>query len=257
METSNQPLWECLGRLRDPFSGQNLVASGCVRDIRLADGTATVSLTPPHDDPHRNEALQDAIQRELIRAPGVERVVVFRATGADGLRNGADRAASSKPLPVAGGPETPAILPLPQLAPEIGYNLDGPSALLGPEDDPALAERYDGWPPVFQWQVDPSDSTLPSGEPHVEFGGWEYDIWWQAHPAGLIYAAIQAMSDDPAPAAMERQHPIGRNVVVNLVFDQKREGVIAVYGTARDFRPFVEAFRIGLGLQQSADGSKS
>ena len=63
-----------------------------------------------------------------------------------------------------------------------------------------------------------------------------------------MYVAIQAMSDDPVTQGPERKHPIGRNVVVNLVYCQRRESVVAVYGTARDFRPFIEAFRIGCGL---------
>ncbi|MBT3194811.1 MAG: hypothetical protein HN341_19865 [Verrucomicrobia bacterium] len=109
-------------------------------------------------------------------------------------------------------------------------------------------EHWDGWPRVPQWDVDPSDPAMTGGEEHVRLEGWDFEIWWQQHPDQLMYVAIQAMSDDPVTQGPERKHPIGRNVVVNLVYCQRRESVVAVYGTARDFRPFIEAFRIGCGL---------
>jgi hypothetical protein len=37
-------------------------------------------------------------------------------------------------------------------------------------------------------------------------------------------------------------HPIGRSEAVNLVYDVSRSAVVAIYGTVRDFRPFVKAF---------------
>lgn len=133
------------------------------------------------------------------------------------------------------------------VAPEAGYTAAGPEPLPSPE--PLMPQdRYDGWPPVLQWEIDPADPSLESGEAQLTLGEWDYDIWWQAHPAGLIYASLQALDEDGVVAGPERQHPLGRNVVVNLVYDRERRGVVAVYGTARDFRPFVEAFRIGCGI---------
>ena len=104
-----------------------------------------------------------------------------------------------------------------------------------------------GLAPVFQWEIDPADPSLESGEASVKLGDWEYEVWFQMHPVGLMYVSIQAMDSDSA-SGPERQHPLGRNVVVNLVYDRRRAGVVAIYGTARDFRPFVEAFRIACGL---------
>ena len=46
-----------------------------------------------------------------------------------------------------------------------------------------------------------------------------------------------------------RSHPVGRSDAVNLVYDMDREAVVAVYGTVRDFRPFVDAFRRGYVLK--------
>lgn len=132
------------------------------------------------------------------------------------------------------------------VAPEAGYGEAGPDPLPSPESI-APEDRYAGWPPVFQWEIDPGDASLESGEASVRLGDWEYEVWFQMHPAGLVYVSIQALRDDPA-AGPERQHPLGRNVVVNLVYDRRRAGVVAIYGTARDFRPFVEAFRIACGL---------
>lgn len=132
------------------------------------------------------------------------------------------------------------------VAPDLGYGEGGPDPLPSPESI-APEDRYTGWPPVFQWEMDPADPSLETGEVSVRLGDWEYEVWSQVHPAGLVYVSIQAMHDDPA-AGPERQHPLGRNVVVNLVYDRRRAGVVAIYGTARDFRPFIEAFRIGCGL---------
>ncbi len=141
------------------------------------------------------------------------------------------------------------------LAPEAGYYEDGPLQIPSPE---VLApqDRYEGWPPVFQWEIDPTDPSLQSGETHLTMDDWEYDVWWQVHPAGLVYVSIQALRGDPA-AGPERQHPVGRNVVVNLVYDQRRAGVVAIYGTARDFRPFVGAFRRGFSLEKELEEKSS
>ena len=142
------------------------------------------------------------------------------------------------------------------VAPDAGYGEAGPDPLPSP-GSLAPEDRYTGWPPVFQWEIDPADPSLESGEVSVKLGDWEYEVWFQAHPAGLVYVSIQAMDSDPG-GGPERQHPLGRNVVVNLVYDRRRAGVVAIYGTARDFRPFVEAFRIACALdpehQQAENG---
>ncbi len=128
------------------------------------------------------------------------------------------------------------------VAPEAGYGEVGPEPLPSPMSDDS-GDRYLGWPPVFQWEMDPGDPSLESGEASVRIGDWEFEVWFQVHPGDLVYASIQAMEGDPAEGP-ERRHPVGRNVVVNLVYDRRRSGVVAIYGTARDFRPFVQAFRI-------------
>lgn len=139
-------------------------------------------------------------------------------------------------------PDVLGISMRPDLAPEIGYGEEGPEPLFAP-DDVAPQDRYEGLLPVFQWEIDPQDPSLEMGEERYIQGDWEYEVWWQRHPAGLRYVSIQALDVDRA-SGDERPHPMGRNVIVNLVYDEKRQGVVAIYGTARDFRPFVEAFRV-------------
>ena len=140
------------------------------------------------------------------------------------------------------------------VAPEIGYGDAGPHAIPSP-DPTGDGDQYRGPIPVFQWEIDPDDPSWETREASVSLGDWEYEVWLQEHPAGLTYVAIQALKDDFAGDA-ERGHPLGRNVVVNLVYDRRREGVVAIYGTARDFRPFVEAYRMaaGVGGPPSQDG---
>jgi hypothetical protein len=135
------------------------------------------------------------------------------------------------------------------LAIGVGYGDAGPMTLPGPEYTAAAGED-ETWPPVFQWQIDPANPDLQSGEADVSRDGWDFAVWWQRHPAGLVYASIQALEQrDDESGGAERRLPMGRNVVVNLVYDEQRQAVIAVYGTARDFRPFVSALRIGLALE--------
>jgi len=190
--------------------------------------------------------------------------------------NGQNESAAKKHLPIAdqegsgpGRPMTPlqaevmegGTVPDPDvlgqalhrvdLAPEAGYGEDGPEPLPAP-GDPDPRGRWEGSLPVFQWEVDPMDPSLETGEEHFAEDGWEYDVWWQRHPADLVYVSIQAMFDDPARGP-ERQHRVGRNVVVNMVWDDRRRGLIAIYGTARDFRPFVHAFQKAFGIEEPAE----
>lgn len=133
-----------------------------------------------------------------------------------------------------------------------GYGDAGPATLPGPEGAEAPGVS---WPPVLQWQVDPGNPDLESGEADVTEGDWDFAVWWQRHPDALLYVSIQALQrHDDEMGAGERQLPMGRNVVVNLVYDERRSAVVAIYGTARDFRPFISALRTGLGLRPPAGG---
>lgn len=127
--------------------------------------------------------------------------------------------------------------------PAAGLAQEPPEPFEGPV---GAGTTYDGVLPVFQWDIDPHDPAAESAETSVKIDDWEIRVWWQVHPIGdLIYASLQAMREDWADhVGAARQHPVGRSAAVNLVFDINRQAVLAIYGTVRDFRPFVEAFRV-------------
>ena len=248
MQCSEEKAWECLRSMKDPASGEDLVSSGVVKNLEVTGRDVTVHLEPAGGDKYRLEALGAAIRRELGALEGVERIVVTGASPAPGDAR-ADAGMAAVHLPILNDSPANAALSRADMAPGAGYGPDGPEPLPSPEFD-IPDDTYEAWPPVYQWQIDPKDPDLVSGESQVRIGEWDYDIWWQEHPAGLVYAAIQALHDDTMTTGPQRPHPTGRNVVVNIVWDDHRGAVVAVYGTARDFRPFIEAFRIGRGLEQ-------
>ncbi len=260
MASIDEKLWDRLRRMKDPGSRRDIVSLGLVKDLQLRGGVVTVHLTPPSNDAYRHEALAAAIRRELHELEGIDKAIVTWAMPRARDREDGSSAMAPLHLPVLDsgimpGPDAmDASLGRADLAPEAGYGEWGPQQLPSPEAS-IPHDRYEGWPPVYQWEIDPADPSLISGEAHTKLGDWEYDIWWQAHPSDLVYASIQALRDDTVTAGPERQHPMGRNVAVNLVYDRRRAAVVAVYGTARDFRPFIEAFRMGCNLEEHAKES--
>jgi len=262
MTQDNAPLWDCLKTMKDPGTQQDIVTLGLVQDIQVEGRRVMVQLVPPPGDPYLHEALAKSIQRKLTKQDDVEQVKVSWPKH-EGCTCGGDSVNSaSLSLPIlengfeSGQESMNDSLLRTGIAPEAGYGEDGPEQLLSPELD-IPDDRYEGWPPVYQWEIDPADPTLKCGEEHARIGNWEYEIWWQAHPSDLVYVCIQALQDDAVTGGPERAHPTGRNVVVNLVYDHRREAVLAVYGTARDFRPFIEAFRTGCGLEQTTQETEA
>jgi hypothetical protein len=133
----------------------------------------------------------------------------------------------------------------PDMAPQAGYDEDGPQPLGGPRSD-----VYEGELPVHQWEIDPQDPAAKSGTANLTIGDWDFRVWWQVHPARLVYASIQAMREDWVEnEGAARTHPVGRSEAVNLVYDMDRKAVVAIYGTVQDFRPFVDAFHRGYVLK--------
>lgn len=263
MEVNEDSVLDCLRSMKDPDTQRDIVTIGLVQGLHVADGVVRILLSPPIKDAYRHEALAGAIRRELDNFDGIEKVkITWPSPEDERSANGtADEDAvhldilgnESPEIPFETDPMDPMFRRF-NIAPENGYGEGGPEELPSPEG-PVPNEGYTGWPPVLQWEIDPADSTLESGEAHVRIDDWEYEIWWQLHPADLVYASIQALGDDINTGGPERQHPMGRNVVVNLVYDLRREAVIAVYGTTRDFRPFIEALRIGCNLEQTSKES--
>jgi len=265
-----QVIRETLGSMHDPRTGQDVLSIGLVTDFALDAETLTVSLAPPEGDPYEHDALAAAIKRTLGALAGVGRVRVQwpkagHVAAAAGCCQSEDPTSGSKGSCGCRDEQAPVSLPVLDpdqarrqqagIAEDAGFGEGGPAAIPSPELD-VPQDTWDGWPRCAQWEIDPTDSSLASGEARTRLADWDYEIWWQQHPDELLYVAIQALQDDPISGGPERKSPLGRNVVVNLVYDQRREAVIAVYGTARDFRPFIEAFRIGCGLapqQQEID----
>lgn len=255
-----------------------------VRQIRVKQGVVQVVVDPP--DLHGQGLVSLTVRGHSLRPTDNDPInqLAARLRGLPGVRTVNVEVAEpdAEAIEEAGKPlETPLQeelremgvepeydpLTMPDLglgvaaAEEAGYHFDGPPSLGGPGGPrPRQGDdgTYNGPVQVLQWQIDPQNPKYESGEADLEEDGWDYSIWWQAHPAGLVYAAIRALGHDELDDdGKARENPVGRSVAVNVVYDRNRCAVIAIYGTARDFRPFINAFSRVFGLEQpqSADGS--
>ncbi|MCC6142446.1 MAG: hypothetical protein IT368_01440 [Candidatus Hydrogenedentes bacterium] len=136
--------------------------------------------------------------------------------------------------------------------------MSSPAAAMAPAavpDEPSLDETVSTWNvriPVFQWEIDPTDTERRCGSAELKYLGWEFRMWWEKHPVGLIYASIQATH-----GSREKDwqggwaFPPERTLAVNLVYDEQRQGIVSIQGNARNLRPFIEAFLMGFGLGPS------
>ncbi len=230
-----------------PGFERDIVSAGFVKDIEIKDDGVSVHFAPNTTDQAKVERMEGDI-RDVLEAEGRFKHIDIRSR----------QPFNDEPLLSVGGmtplqaemledgklPEADVLgraMQRPDMAPEAGYGVDGPEPLGGPSSD-----TYEGDVPVFQWEIDPNDASAVSGSNNLTIGDWEFRIWWQVHPARLVYASIQAMREDWVELdGAARSHPVGRSAAVNLVFDQDREAVVAIYGTVQDFRPFVDAFHRG------------
>jgi metal-sulfur cluster biosynthetic enzyme len=235
-----------LRSVRCPGFQRDIVAAGFVKDIEVEGKRVTVHFAPDTRDQAKVERMEADIRDALGRAARFERVEIRRDrpfTESAVLSNG-----GATPLPPAAAGDAGASqrrLQRPDIARQAGYDEDGPQPLGGPRGD-----TYEGQLPVFQWQIDPHDSNAQSSTDNLVIGDWEFRVWWQVHPAQLVYASIQAVRGDWVEhGGAARPHPVGRSEAVNLVFDIQRKAVVAIYGTVRDFRPFVDAFHRGYVLK--------
>jgi len=144
----------------------------------------------------------------------------------------------------------------PDVAPAAGYGPGGPNPLSGPREE----IRYDIGIPVLQWDIDPHDAQAKTCQHEIKVADWDYRVWWQSHAtAELLYVSMQAMKEDWVDHENNAvPHPIGRSEAVNLVYDEQRSAVVAIYGTVRDFRPFVKAFALAYASETGAqDGPEN
>lgn len=106
--------------------------------------------------------------------------------------------------------------------------------------------------PVYQWEIDPTDTERRCGTAELKYLGWDFRMWWERHPAGLAYATIQA-----AHGSLEKDWqgawapPPEHTLTVSLVYDERRQGIVSIQGNARNLHPFIEAFLMGFGLGPS------
>jgi metal-sulfur cluster biosynthetic enzyme len=246
MATDNDEAERVRGSLRTvllPGSRRDIVAAGFVRDIEVEGARVTVHFAPNTTNQAKVEQMESDIRDTLGNEERFEQVEVQRHHPFD--QTGALSTGGASPPLADGADDVAPGLRRPDMAPQAGYDEDGPAPLGGPRSD-----AYEGELPVFQWEIDPHDENAKSGTANLEIGDWEFRVWWQVHPARLVYAAIQAMRDDWVEHdGAARSHPVGRSEAVNLVYDMDRKAVVAVYGTVRDFRPFVDAFRRGYVLK--------
>ncbi len=254
MATDSDEAKRVRGSLRTvllPGSRRNIVAAGFVKDIEVEDARVTVHFAPNTRNRAKVEQMEADIRDTLGNEARFEQVEVrrhqpFADTGT--LSTGGTTAPLADGSDDGGTPKNGAAVPdmrRPDMAPQAGYDEDGPAPLGGPRSD-----AYEGELAVLQWEIDPHDANAESGTANLEIGDWEFRVWWQVHPARLVYASIQAIRDDWVEHdGAARSHPVGRSDAVNLVYDMDREAVVAIYGTVRDFRPFVDAFRRGYVLK--------
>ena len=241
MTTDNdqaEGLLELLRAVKYPGFRRDIVAAGFVKSIEVEGKCVTVHFVPNTRDQAKVVQMEADIRDTLDRTGRFERIEIERRRPD----------AASGVLSDDGKPETEikgSALRRPDMAPQSGYDEDGPEPLGGPRSD-----VYEGELPVFQWEIDPHDSAAKSGTANLTIGKWDFRVWWQVHPARLVYASIQALREDWVEHGGEaRSHPVGRSEAVNIVYDTDRKAVVAIYGTVADFRPFVDAFYRGYVLK--------
>lgn len=238
-ESKEQAVRAALRQVRWPGYETDVLAAGFVRSIAVEGPQVTVEFAPRTRSAEKVTAMERQILGLVGGVPGVEQVRIRRTLPVldPVLREGGTITPLQAEVRDAG------VVPEPDPMPGAKATWDGRRP---GRSGPPMDTAYTGELPVFQWQIDPTNPAAESGESYLLQGDWEYRLWWQVHAEGLVYASIQAIEDDAVDhGAAARPHPVGRAVAVNLVYDTRRRGVVAIYGTARDFRPFVEVFRQG------------
>jgi metal-sulfur cluster biosynthetic enzyme len=252
--TNNDEAERVRGLLRSvqyPGFKRDIVAAGFIKDIEIKGKQVTVHFAPNTRSQDKVEQMEADIRGALDGAESFEQVEILRHqpfADSGALRGGGMTPLQAEMLEDGVVPETDIVgheMQRPDMAPQSGYDEDGPEPLGGPR-----SEAYEGELPVCQWEIDPHDPNAKSGTANLTIGGWDFRVWWQIHPARLVYGSIQAMQDDWVEhGGAARTHPVGRSEAVNLVYDIDRKAVVAVYGTVQDFRPFVDAFYRGYVLK--------
>jgi len=283
-----QNVRELLRRVKYPGFSRDIVASGFVGDIVAAGGKVQIEFKPVTSDADKILAMESDIRSVLqgadygeVEIRRVKYVTDIPLRSAEDLVKELDAAKFSRPPggnapnkksddQPASRPMTPlqaelledGELPEPDLlakelgrldvAPGAGYGPGGPNPMSGPRE----GIKYEVTLPVLQWDIDPHNAEARTCQHEIKLDDWDYRVWWQVHKAGdIFYVSMQAMKEDWVDHDNNAvPHPIGRSEAVNLVFDERRNAVVAIYGTVRDFRPFVKAFELAYGIENGAQG---
>lgn len=254
---TNEHVEEKLRTVFWPGFDQDIVAAGFVKQIEVLDGSVLIGFELRSRRADKLATVEAGIRKAVSSLSGVERVEIRRIEPE--LDPVLSKGGRNMPLQEEAATSREAQNRDPMLGvvdsdEEFGPRWDGKS----PGSGRPRSTTYEGAVPVHQWDIDPTDPAAKRGEAHVSLEDWEYRMWWQVHPENLVYASIQAILDDTVSHGQSaRAHPVGRAIAVNLVYDPKRAAIIAIYGTARDFRPFVEAFRQGFGLPAGSPAPNS
>ena len=240
-----------------PGFEQDIVAAGFVKEIDVLDGSVRIGFELRTRRMDKAAAIEEGIRQAVSSLPGVERVEIRRIEPKlDPVLSQGGRSTPRQAEVAADGgtPELDPMLGVIEPDDQHGPRWDGKS----PDRGRPVSTTYEGAVPVYQWDIDPTDPTAKQGEAHITLDDWEFRMWWQTHPADLAYVSVQAIQDDSVShGRTARRHPVGRAIAVNLVYDLRRAAIVAVYGTAKDFRPFVEAFRQGFDLPDSTTPTDS
>lgn len=284
MSAQSQQVRDMLREVHYPGFSRDIVAAGFVGEILAIGPMVQIEFKPDTRDAEKIATMEREIREVLQRAEfadvQIHRVVPYvhevpLRTAEDLARELNRTPASVTALPNRlmtplqaefledGELPEPDLLAIalgrPDVAPAAGYRPGGPNPLSGPRE----AISYDIGIPVLQWEIDPHDPAARTFQREIELDGWDYRVWWQVHPSGdLLYVSMQAMKEDWVDHDNNAvPHPIGRSEAVNLVYDERRAAVVAIYGTVRDFRPFVKAFSVAYagetGTQHQPDSQEA
>jgi metal-sulfur cluster biosynthetic enzyme len=254
---------DLLRQVRFPGRSRDLVSLGFVRRIAVEGSSIEVEIAPDSINAEKVAAMEHEV-RQRLREARFETIEIHTEPPYEDdslLLGGASvnplqvdlREYGLDPIPDPGHGGAPR---LKDLLAAGEHNEGKPAKPKGPPTappenfEPPLVEgplgnadpTYEGPIPVFQWQVDPKSPDANASKVKLSIGSWNYVVLWLSHAGQeLIYASVHARHWIYYNG-QARPNPAGRTEGVNLVYDRQREGVVAIYGTVKDFRPFVEAF---------------
>lgn len=257
---------EMLRQVRFPGRSRDLVALGFVKSVAVEGSRVEVELTPDSVNAEKVAQMETEV-RELLKSASFEDIEIHSDPPYDDesmLLGGASmnplhvdlREYGLDPLPDPDHGGSPQLKDLLEAGEE--KKKDKSKSLTDPQADPPDAfappgaekpegntdPGYTGPVPVFQWQLNPEESESETGRAKLSLGSWNYVVVWAIHAdQDLVYGSIRARHWI-SYMGEARPNPAGRTEGINIVYDRRREGVVAIYGTVKDFRPFVTAFHL-------------